>query len=261
MEAKTGQTIHEKAAKGFEIAGDAYERGRPDYPASAIEYLLHCLDVRPGSVVADLGAGTGKFTKLLGPSRARIIAVEPVEGMRKKFASLYPDIEIRSGTAETIPLEDEEVDAVVAAQAFHWFDGKKALREIHRVLKSAGGLGLIWNARDESVDWVARLTDIIDPHEGGAPRFKSMKWIEAFNDQPLFSPLEHRAFRHEQVGTHDTIVNRIASISFISALAPEVNSDVLNEVRSLLALHSATRGRTQLTLSYVTHVYWTKRQG
>jgi SAM-dependent methyltransferase len=252
-------TIHETAAVGFNRAGDSYERGRPEYPIEAIDFLLNTLQVKPTSVVLDLGAGTGKFTKLLTQSKATVIAVEPVEGMRKKFQSLYPDIKLLSGSAEDIPMGDSSVDVVIAAQAFHWFNGLSALEEIHRVLKPGGKLGLIWNARDESLAWVAELTRIIDPHEGGVPRYKTMNWKSAFDDTELFSGLQLRHFSYTQVGTVEMVVDRIGSISFISALSEPQKQEVLIQVRNLVRLHPETKGSLEVRLPYRTDVYWCEK--
>jgi ubiquinone/menaquinone biosynthesis C-methylase UbiE len=118
-------TIHTTAAQGFSHAANAYERGRPDYPDEAVKLLVSFLGLGPGKLVVEPGAGTGKFTRLLVPSQSRIIAVEPVAEMRLKLSQLLPEVEALDGTAEAIPLPDGSVDAVVAAQAFHWFQGAR----------------------------------------------------------------------------------------------------------------------------------------
>ena len=94
-------TIHSAAAKGFQVGADAYERGRPEYPADAVRNLVVELGLAAGTRVLDLGAGTGKFTKLLSScTKATITGMDPVEGMRKKFSALFPEIEILAGSAE-----------------------------------------------------------------------------------------------------------------------------------------------------------------
>lgn len=115
-----GFNIHEKAAVGFDRVGDSYERGRPEYPQEAIEFLVKNLQIHKSSLVVDLGAGTGKFTKFLIPYSNQVLAVEPVDGMRNKFTSLYPDIKMLSGSAEKMPINAQSIDAVFVAQAFNW---------------------------------------------------------------------------------------------------------------------------------------------
>src|SRR4051812_13713682 len=137
-----GMGVHRVAAQGFAAAGQVYERGRPDYPPEAIACLVTHLRIGPGSTVVDVGAGTGKLTQLLLDTGAQVTAVEPVADMRLAFARPLPGVPILEGTAEALPLASGTADALVAGAAFHWFDGPAALREIHRVLRPGGGLGL-----------------------------------------------------------------------------------------------------------------------
>ena len=134
--------VNPVAAAGFGRAADAYERSRPSYPADAVARLAAELEIRPARRVLDLAAGTGKFTRLLAEIGADLVAVEPSAAMRSQFAVVLPDIPLHEGTAEQIPLADDSVDAVVVAQAFHWFDAEPALAEISRVLRPEGRLGL-----------------------------------------------------------------------------------------------------------------------
>lgn len=251
--------IHEQASIGFQRAADAYERGRPEYPAAAVEHLVGVLKIARGARIVELGAGTGKFTKALWATGAELVAVEPVAAMRGKLAELLPSVRVVDGTAEAIPLPDGCVDAVVAAQAFHWFRGEEALAEIHRVLRSGGGLGLIWNARDESAGWVRELTRIIEPYEGSTPRYKSLDWMAAFRSGRLFSPLEKADFSHVQPIPTDAIEDRIASISFIAALPDSTRQAVLEQVRDLVRTEATARGLKQIDFPYHTDVYWSWR--
>ena len=149
--------IHPVAAKGFTAGAVNYVEGRPEYPPEIEEWLTQDLGLSAGKTALDLGAGTGKFSPRLLATRATVIAVEPVQAMLDQLIRQYPGVEARSGTAEAIPIEDASVDAVVCAQAFHWFATREALHEIRRVLKPGGAFGLVWNLRDESVPWVAAL--------------------------------------------------------------------------------------------------------
>jgi len=253
--------IHEKAATGFDRAGDGYHRGRPDYPREAIDFIIAKFQITKDTKVVDLGAGTGKFSKLLADRGYQVTAVEPVAGMRAKFKELLPEHEILEGTAEANPVPDESCDLVIVAQAFHWFNGEKALEEIHRILKPEGFLVLIWNARDESVDWVSQLTNIIDPHEGNAPRYKSGKWKEAFLATERFLPLSQQSFRYLQAGPPEMIVDRVTSISFISALPESERGAVVAQVRILLASHPALAEKENIEFPYRTDLFWCEKVG
>lgn len=251
--------IHEVAASGFQRAPDAYDRGRPEYPMDAVEHLVRELRIGNASCVLELGAGTGKFTKLLAslvPTGVKVIAIEPVDGMRDKFASLLPAVEVLAGTAERIPLAADSVDAVVVAQAFQWFDGRAALQEIHRVLKPEGRLGLIWNIVDDSLDWVAKMEGLIRQREKNHPTYKSGEWRKAFEQTELFTPLQVWHSRYTQVGEHETLVNRAASLSFIAAMPEAERRSLLEEVRQLLSTHPQTKGRNTIELSYRTDCFW-----
>src|SRR5207247_3916719 len=126
--------IHRAARVGFQVGARQYERGRPDYPGTAVRALVEHLRIGPGSVVLDLAAGTGKLTRQLAPAGPRLVAVEPVEAMRATLARTVPGVWAVGGRAEAIPLAGGSVDAAVVAQAFHWFDPDAALAELHRVL-------------------------------------------------------------------------------------------------------------------------------
>jgi len=153
-------SVHTAAAIGFDRAAAVYERARPSYPSAAVDHVIDVLGIAGGSRVLDLAAGTGKFTRLLVPSGAELVVVEPVAGMRTELSRSLPDIEMYDGTAEAIPLPDTSVDAVVSAQAFHWFDAGLALAEIHRVLRPGHGFAMVFNIRDNEVGWVRRLTEV-----------------------------------------------------------------------------------------------------
>jgi ubiquinone/menaquinone biosynthesis C-methylase UbiE len=147
-------SVHEVASSGFGAEAAAYERARPSYPDDAVAWLADALRITAPATVADVAAGTGKLTRLLAPSGATVIAVEPVAGMREFLAATTPGALAVAGTAEALPFADSSIDAITVAQAFHWFDASAALHEFHRVLRPGGRVGLIRNARDRSVSWV-----------------------------------------------------------------------------------------------------------
>lgn len=219
--------IHPTAAAGFARSAEAYERGRPSYPADAIAFLAQRLDLRAGRSVLDLAAGTGKLTRLLVPTGARVIAVEPLDEMRNVLRREVPEAEALAGTAEAIPLEDGSVDAVTVAQAFHWFDPEPALAEIGRVLRPGGALALVWNRRDISDPLQHGIHEILQPLRETA--YEPEGWRAAFARRPLE---EHR-FRHVQEVTRAQLEERFGSVSFVAALGPERRRALLDRVLAL----------------------------
>jgi SAM-dependent methyltransferase len=248
----TAPAIHHSAADGYSAQADRYARGRPDYPNAVAGWLRDRLGLRPGKTVVDLGAGTGKFTAYLLDTGAQVIAVEPVAEMRAKLCRAFPAVDARDGTATSIPLADNSADVLVCAQAFHWFATKDALAEMHRVLRPGGRLGLIWNQRDESVDWVAALARILDAYEGDTPRFARGTWRDAFPFDG-FAPLQEDRFPHGHTGpAEDVIVNRVRSTSFIAALPADEEARVTEQVRALIARTAQLAGKESVTMPYVT---------
>ena len=220
--------MHETAAIGFARSAEAYELGRPGYPAEALEPLR----LTSAMTVLDLAAGTGKLTRALAASGASVIAVEPVAEMR---AALPGSVRALDGTAEAIPLEEASVDLVTVAQAFHWFDGPAALAEIHRVLRPGGRLALLWNRRVEDAPVNRAIEALVEPHRMGTPTHRGDGWRAAFEGTSLFGPLEEHVFASEQVLDEDGLAARISSISFIARLPEPERAALLARARELTA--------------------------
>jgi SAM-dependent methyltransferase len=247
--------IHAAAAGGFGAQAAAYVAGRPDYPAAVSEWLAGEIGLGPGRRVLDLGAGTGKFLPALRATGAEVVAVEPVAAMRAQLARANPDVTPLPGTAEAIPVAAGTLDAVVCAQSFHWFASGAALAEIARVLRPGGRLGLIWNVRDETVPWVAALSAITDPHEGGAPRYRTGAWRAPF-PSPEFGPLAERRFSHVHRGPPEAvIVDRTLSVSFIAALPEAERARIAGAVRALIAATPELAGRETVEFPYETAAF------
>lgn len=237
----------------------AYERGRPGYPAGAVDELVRVLGVGPGATVLDLAAGSGKLTRQLVPAGATLLAVEPSAAMRERLAGLAPGVRVLAGTAEAVPVPDGAVDAVTVAQAFHWFDGPKAVAELHRVLRPGGRVGLLWNVRDESVPWMAAVTAILDGHAGDAPRYRDGRWRAAFDAAAGFTPLQVRRFRHRHELDRAALGDRFASISFVAALPDATRARVLAEIEEVAAAEPSLAGPGPVAVPYRTDLFWTER--
>ena len=256
-------SVHEVASSGFGAEADAYERARPSYPPDAVAWIVEALGISRDRVVADVAAGTGKFTRLLEPTGAWLVAVEPVEGMRVRLRQ----VPATAATAEALPFADESLDAITVAQAFHWFDAPAAFAEFHRVLRPGGRLALVWNARDRSVPWVNEVWSIMDRVEKRAPWRNHDEWREsAFVratgsefENPWFGELHEATFHHEQLLSPADVVERVRSVSHVAVLLPDQREAVLDEVRALLRDDPATAGRDELALPYRVDVFWTER--
>ena len=249
--------VHDVAASGFDAQADAYERARPSYPPDAVAWFVEHLRIGPGARVLDLAAGTGKFTRLLLPFGADLVADEPVEGMVRNLRATVPGVPLLSSTAEALPFVRGSLDAVTVAQAFHWFDADTAFSELHRVLRSGGRVGLVWNARDRTIDWVNEVWAIMDRVEKRAPWREHERWSEsALGDRSGFGPLHEATFRHEHTLSPDAVVFRVQSVSHVAVLPPDEQERVLDEVRTLLASHPETRGRDVVAMPYRVDAYW-----
>jgi len=247
--------------RGFDVNAAAYERARPSYPPEAVAHIVGHGGIGPGRRVLDLAAGTGKLTRLLVPSGAEVVAVEPVAGMRARLEAADLGVEVLEGTAESLPLPDASVDAVTVAQAFHWFDPPAALAEMRRVLRPGGRLFLVWNMRDRDVDWVRRFGDLLVDGPAARP-YDSYYQVDyaalvASAGGGAFAPVETWRHAWAQPCDPDLLVDRAASVSVVGALAPGAREVVLDRVRELARTHPDLAGRLTFPFPYITGVWRT----
>jgi SAM-dependent methyltransferase len=210
----------------FGRVADAYERGRPEYPSQLLEIL------RPAGQVLDLAAGTGKLTRLLRASPARVVAVEPLAELRE-----YLDAdEVLDGRAEAIPLADAYVDLVTVGDAWHWFDHERAAAEVARVTKPGGRVALLWQTPDEarSPAWTQLLGPLLEPLLGDHPGFRDEQGRGTFDAHPAFDALTERRVPFVWRPSRARYVDYIGSASFVAALAPEDRRRVLGRVAAVV---------------------------
>jgi SAM-dependent methyltransferase len=237
-------------AESFDHEAAHYERGRPSWPAD----VLDVLPLEGCGTVVDLGAGTGKLTRLLVRRFERVIAVEPLEGMRSVLSRLVPEAEALAGSAEEIPLGDGTIDAVFCAEAFHWFDGDRALAEITRVLRSRGLLVLLWNIQTAPTEpSIATAAEIVN--ERGDPRrqiarYESGEWRESFHDEP-FEELRSLTLEHVQNLDREAMLSHLLSMSWIAVLPGTELEQLERDLRPLLDADEYGR-------PFRSDVYWTR---
>jgi len=143
---------------------DNYVKFRPSYPMEAIDCIAAQTHVNERSVIADIGSGTGKFTRLLLERGLNILAIEPNDNMREaaeKELSDFSGFRSVSANAEKTTLDDNSVDLITVAQAFHWFDRDVCKTEFKRILKPDGHVCLIWNRRETTPGFMSEYSDII----------------------------------------------------------------------------------------------------
>jgi len=220
-------------ARSFERAADAYELGRPGYAEAAID----AVGLAANSIVLDLAAGTGKLTRQLVPRFARVIAVEPLDGMRAVLERVVPEAEVLSGTADAIPLDDAAVAAVFVGEAFHWFANAATLDELARVLRPRGTLAILFNQADGDFEpllpeafWAAyREAAIEKPPE---QTVSSGLWKSPFPGP--FEPFAEQSFPNPIELDRAQILAQAASWSMIAGLPESERSALLARLAELL---------------------------
>lgn len=224
-------------ARSFGRLATEYDRLRPGYPPEVLRSVV-------GTVVVDVGAGTGKLTAALARSGRRVVAVEPDPGMRAVLADRrLPDVEVVDGAAERLPLGSGTASAVVYGQSWHWAEPLAAAAEARRVLVDDGQLLLLANMPDLGVDWVRELNGL-----AGLPR--ELPDVTPF-DVEGFSADGVTRVPWEQSLSADELVALFSTFSRVSTREPADRERVLRAIRSLLEEHPATRGQPVLAYPYV----------
>jgi SAM-dependent methyltransferase len=233
-----------RPARSFGTVADRYDRFRPTYSAEAVVWTLGVRPLR----VADIGAGTGILSRLLLRLGHEVIAIEPDHRMRTRLAEASPGVVAVAGTAEDIPLHDRSVDAVVAGQAYHWFDPERAHPEIARVLRPGGVWAALWNDADELVPWTVRLVEVIDG-PGATTRAHRRS-----DFGPLFGPVTPAEFRHELWLTLDDLLALTTTRSPYLVGTRQGRQDLIDAVHQV-AVEAGLPARERFPMPHVTRVH------
>ncbi|MFC6042068.1 class I SAM-dependent methyltransferase [Nocardioides hankookensis] len=225
-------------ARSFGSVADAYDRGRPGYPAEAARWLVGDEPV----TVLEIGAGTGKLTEALVAVGHDVHATDPDDAMLAVLRTRLPDVPTSVAGAEELPAADASYDVVVAGQAFHWFDLDRALPEIARVLRPGGRLALVWNERDEQIPWVRKLGRIIGTQE-------QLRSADPLVESVHFDEIESESFRHWQLIDRDSVQDLALSRSNLAVMDDAARQAKLAEVLALYDDYG--RGMDGMQLPYL----------
>jgi SAM-dependent methyltransferase len=224
---------------GFSDA-EAYERGRVGYPPQAVEAIADALGLQPGATVLDLGAGTGKLSRALLAGGYDVIAVEPLEHMRAVLIEVIGAERVWEGSAEAIPLADGSVDAITCADSFHWFDERRAMPELRRVLRPGGGIAILRAEPQVTAAWTEEVGALVLSYRRDHPAFDGRPAAAALEEDAAFGPVSEEVI----VGRFDTdregLLAAVASMSFIGGLPVDERRDVLQRVEAVLERERVT---------------------
>jgi len=259
-------------ARTFDAWAADYDRFRPTYPVELFEAIATQLGMPSVPEVADLGAGTGQASRVMARLGWRVIAVEPggpmLDVLRGRAAEEGLDIATAQRSAEDTGLASHSMDLVTAAASFHWFDQRRALDEIARILKPGGGLAIFWNARDdERSPFLADYTElerryVANGDTGGymlrAPEGTTRRAIEGHDH--VFSSPTQRLFRHEKQCTADEFIGMVLTNSCVRLnKTPEQQETFRRDVAALLRRHQLAN-QQPFAVPYIVEV-WTARRG
>jgi SAM-dependent methyltransferase len=241
----------------FTGRSEAYARNRPTYPDEAIAEIIARCGLKAGDLLVDVGCGTGISSRIFADRGLRVIGIEPNDEMRESAESLpHENISYVKGTGEHTGLDDQTAGAVLAAQAFHWFDPDAALAEFHRILKPNGWVILMWNERDPSDEFTKEYglllqtlpeTSKVEMHRGAA----GMPLLSS----PLFKDACRLSFKNDQRLRQDGLLGRAFSTSYVPTTFPE--ADIFAD--QLRSLFSKFQQDDAITLHYETSVYLARR--
>ncbi len=241
----------ERYGRSFGSVAEAYARLRPGYPADVVEFVLGS-QTEPYRVL-DLGAGTGRLTEAFLTAGHEVVALDPAVEMLDELSARHPVVRAAVGTAESIPLQDNAVGAVVAGQAAHWFDLPRAAVEIARVLRLGGPLGLIWNLRDERVPWVAELGRLLEREDNHTRT--ALEPVALSLGQHLNWTVHQAEFSYSHALSPEEVVAGLATRSYVVLLEPAERLRLLTAAGQIMATHPDTAGLDVVEFPYRTFAY------
>jgi SAM-dependent methyltransferase len=199
----------------FDLCSEQYSRYRPDYPDDLIE-TIHQLC---RGLLIDVGAGTGKGSAPFAGRGVSVLSLEPSLAMIASGLRSFPDLHYVCGTAEELPIAPAEASVVIVAQAFHWFDSQRALREFARVLAPNGCIALFWNTRDPALPAARLFEDLVQKwNPSRDPEYRKKDWAVPIRESRLFEPARHLSFRQTVAMTPAAWIGLSRSVSYVQSM-------------------------------------------
>ena len=181
----------------FSDRGANYASYRPSYPTALIDTILKGLGQPSHLTAADIGAGTGIASRLLGDRGVRVMAIEPNASMRHA-AEPHPLVEFCDASAEATNLAEASIDLITSFQAFHWFDPIPTLSEFRRILKSTGRLAIVWSKLAEDDQFSGGFDRLVKiSMNGRSPTKPSGGLNQLLSSSPHFAGIRRHTFTHK----------------------------------------------------------------
>jgi SAM-dependent methyltransferase len=240
----------------------AYAKYRPGYPAPALGYIVTTCGLGQGSLLVDVGCGTGISSRLFAAEGVNVVGIEPNADMRGAAQAMNllpaaPSVTYREGRAECTGLPDAVADAVLAAQAFHWFEPEAALIEFHRLLKPAGWSILMWNERDGQDPFTAAYGVVVrTAREAAQENARDARAGSILLTSPLFRDGQHVWFRNDQALDEDGLLGRAFSVSYAPAIGSDEAAACAEDLRAIFREHQRDGN---VVLRYHTSIYLARR--
>jgi SAM-dependent methyltransferase len=241
--------------KRFSNRVEDYVKYRPGYPTAIIGYLRQQYGLTTDKLVADVGAGTGISSAMLLNAGYKVVAVEPNKEMREKAIDLLsPDDRFTAvdGTAEATGLAAASVDAIISAQAFHWFDTVQARAEFARILKPGGIVALIWNERKTTTPFEQEYAALITKHASDYVPIDQRIDTEKANAFFAPQPMQMELFQNKQEFDKDGLIGRLASSSYMPARGQQGYDAMITGID---ALFNKNNDNGLVSIHYDTRVY------
>jgi len=245
------------ATQRFSSRVDNYVRYRPGYPPEMLELMRKECGLRPESVIADIGSGTGILTRMLLENGSRVFGVEPNLDMRRageEFLAGYPRFVSVAGTAEATTLPEHSVNIITAAQAAHWFDRPKARGEFVRILKPGGWTLLMWNERKtDSTQFLRAYEKLLLDYGTDYQEVRHERTTEEIGEFFAPSPYKQRTFEMSQECSYSALEGRLLSSSYTPPPNHPQHAPMLRELKRIFETHQVDGS---VSLEYETRVFY-----